>query len=103
MKQRWIVHIQAAVSSAVTSRQTAKRSAISVRHWVALSKCHRGRKCAQMPLKGGQEPLRMPQRFKTFHRPFAESGGLMSILGPVIEIPRPPVGHRRHQLTVSDL
>jgi hypothetical protein len=50
MNQRWVVHIQAAVSSAVTSRQTAKRSAISVRHWVALNKC-RGRKCAQMPLK----------------------------------------------------
>ena len=41
---------QAAASSAVTSRQTAKRSSISVRHWVALSRCLRGRKCAEMPL-----------------------------------------------------
>jgi hypothetical protein len=52
---RWIsvgaLVFQAAASSAVTSRQTAKRSSISVRHWVALSRCRRGRKCAEMPLK----------------------------------------------------
>jgi hypothetical protein len=36
--------------------------------------------------EGGQEPLRMPQRFNTFHRPFALPGGLMRILGVVIEI-----------------
>ena len=44
MDQRWGVVFQAAASSAVTSRQTAKRSSISVRHWVALSRCLRGRK-----------------------------------------------------------
>ena len=52
---RWIsvgaLVFQAAASSAVTSRQTAKRSSISVRHWVALSRCLRGRKCAEMALK----------------------------------------------------
>ena len=52
---RWIsvgaLVFQAAASSAVTSHQTAKRSSISVRHWVALSRCRRGRKCAEMPLK----------------------------------------------------
>jgi hypothetical protein len=52
---RWIslglLVFQAAASSAVTSRQTAKRPSISVRHWVALSRCLRGRKCAEMPLK----------------------------------------------------
>ena len=51
MDQRWGVVFQAAASSAVTSRQTAKRSSISVRHWVALSRCLRGRKCAEMALK----------------------------------------------------
>src|SRR3984885_9340001 len=34
--------------------------------------------------EGGQEPLRMPQRFKTVHRPFALPGGLMRILGAVV-------------------
>jgi len=34
--------------------------------------------------EGGQEPLRMPQRFKTFHRPFALPGGLMRILGSIM-------------------
>jgi hypothetical protein len=53
--------------------------------------------------KGRQEPLGMPHRFEAFHRPFALSGGLMRVLGPVIQIPRPPVLHRRHELTVSDL
>jgi hypothetical protein len=42
---------QAAASSAVTSPQTAKRSAISVRHPAALSRWRRGRKCAEIPLQ----------------------------------------------------
>jgi hypothetical protein len=46
---------QAAASNSVTSPQTAKRSAISVRHPVALSRCRRGRKCAEMPLKARRE------------------------------------------------
>jgi hypothetical protein len=52
--------------------------------------------------EGRQEPLRMPHRFTAFHRPFTLSGGLMRVLGAV-QIPRPPVLHRRHELTVSDL
>jgi hypothetical protein len=46
---------QAAASNSVTSPQTAKGSAISVRHPVALSRCRRGRKCAEMPLKARRE------------------------------------------------
>ena len=41
--------------------------------------------------KGRQEPLGMPHRFKAFHRPFALSGGLMRVLGAIVEIPRLPV------------
>ena len=52
--------------------------------------------------KGRQEPLGMPHRFKAFHRPFALSGGLMRVLGAVVEIPRLPVGHRPHELAVSN-
>ena len=39
--------------------------------------------------KGRQEPLGMPHRFKAFHRPFALSGGLMRVLGTIVQIPRP--------------
>ena len=44
----------------------------------------------------------MPHRFKAFHRPFALSGPLMRVLGAIVEIPRLPVGHRRHELAVSN-
>ena len=53
--------------------------------------------------EGRQEPLRMPRRFEAFHRPFALSGGLMRVLGAVVQIPRPPVLHRRHERAVGDL
>jgi hypothetical protein len=52
--------------------------------------------------KGRQEPLGMPHRFKAFHRPFALSGGLMRVLGAIVQIPRLPVGHRPHELAVSN-
>ena len=52
--------------------------------------------------KGRQEPLGMPHRFKAFHRPFALSGRLMRVLGAIVEIPRLPVGHRPHELAVSN-
>ena len=29
----------------------------------------------------------MPRRFEAFHRPFALSGGLMRVLGAVVQIP----------------
>src|SRR6476659_8078599 len=50
-----------------------------------------------------QEPLRMPGRLEAFHRPLALPGRLMRVLGPVVQIPRPPVGHRRHELAVRHL
>src|ERR1700758_4002548 len=52
--------------------------------------------------EGRQEPLGMPDRFKAFHRPFTLSGGLMRVLGSIVQILRLPVGHRGHQLAVSD-
>ena len=54
------------------------------------------------PTEGRQEPLGMPDRFEAFHRPFTLSGGLMRVLSSIIEILRLPVGHRPHQLAVSD-
>jgi hypothetical protein len=44
--------------------------------------------------EGGQEPLGMAHRFKAFHRPFTLSGGLMRVLGAIVQVPRLPVGHR---------
>ena len=66
MKQRWVVTFQAALSSAVTSRQTAKPSTIPVRHWVALSRCRRGRKCAQMPAKADRNRCACRNDLKRF-------------------------------------
>src|SRR5271167_3059782 len=40
------------------------------------------------PTEGRQEPLGMARRFKAFHRPFPLSGGLMRILGSIIQILR---------------
>src|SRR5262245_29075187 len=51
--------------------------------------------------KRRQEPLGMPHRFKAFHRPFALSGGLMRVLGAIVQILRPAMLHRRHELAVS--
>jgi hypothetical protein len=45
----------------------------------------------------------MPQRCEAFHRSFVLSGGLMRVLGAVVQIPRLPVCHRRHELAVGDL
>jgi hypothetical protein len=52
--------------------------------------------------KGRQEPLGMPHRCKAFHRPFALSGELMRVLGAIVQTPRLPVGHRPHELAVSN-
>jgi hypothetical protein len=53
------------------------------------------------PTEGRQEPLGMPRRFDALHRP-PPSGGLRRILGPIVQILRPSVCHRRHQLPVRD-
>lgn len=46
------VQIQAAASVAVISSQTANRSAISVRHSAAVSRCRRGLKCGDAAERG---------------------------------------------------
>ena len=101
-EHRWVVHISG--GSVGRGDLTPDREAVG----------HLGSpfdRAEQMPprpevcgdaAEGGQEPLRMPRRFDAFHRPFALSGGLMRVLGTV-QIPRPPVLHRRHELAVSDL
>ena len=50
-----------------------------------------------------QEPLGLPRRGEAFHHPFADPGRLMRVLGPVVEVLRPAVLHRRHRLAPSDL
>jgi hypothetical protein len=102
-EHRWVIHISG--GSVGRGNLTPDREAVG----------HLGSpfgRAEQMPSRpevcgdaaeGGQEPLRMPRRFEAFHRPFALSGGLMRVLGAVVQIPRPPVLHRRHELAVGDL
>ena len=52
-----------------------------------------GSKMRRDAAKGRQELLGMPHRFKPFHRPFTLSGGLMRVLGAIVQIPRPPMPH----------
>jgi hypothetical protein len=94
MKQRWIVHISG--GSVERGDLTPDREAVN----------HLGSplgRAEQMPsgpkvrtdaAEGGQEPLGMARRFEAFHRPFTLSGALMRVLGPIVQIPRPPVFHR---------
>src|SRR6201997_1978020 len=102
-EHRWVVHISG--GSVGRGDLTPDREAVG----------HLGSpfgRAEQMPSRpevcgdaaeGGQEPLRIPRRFEAFHRPFALSGGLMRVLGAVVQIPRPPVLHRRHERAVGDL
>ena len=46
----------------------------------------------------GQQPLRVPDRREAFHRPLALPGRLVRVLGAVVQVRRPAMGHRRHQL-----
>ena len=55
-----------------------------------------------MPLKADRNRCACRDDFEAFHRPFALPGGPMRVLGAV-QIPRPPVVHRRHELAVGDL
>lgn len=64
--RRQAVHIQAAASVAVISRQTANRSAISVRHSAAVSRCRRGRKCGEMLLNVDRNRCACPGEVKRF-------------------------------------
>ena len=49
-----------AMTVAVTSRQTVKRSAISARHSGAVSRCRPGRKCGEMPLNADKNRCACP-------------------------------------------
>src|SRR5246500_5667805 len=87
-EHRWVVHISG--GSVGRGDLTPDREAVG----------HLGSpfgRAEQMPSRpevcgdaaeGGQEPLRMPRPFEAFHRPFALSGGLMRVLGAVVQIPR---------------
>ena len=102
-EHRWVVHISG--GSVGRGDLTPDREAVG----------HLGSpfgRAEQMPSRpevcgdaaeGRQEPLRMPRRFEAFHRPFALSGGLMRALDAVVQTPRPPVLHRRHERAVGDL
>jgi hypothetical protein len=59
MKHRSLFTFQA-TTVAVTSRQTVKRSAISVRHSGAVSRCRPGRKCGEMPLNADKNRCACP-------------------------------------------
>ena len=102
MEHRWVVHISG--GSVGRGDLTPDREAVG--HLGsplgrAEQRPPRPKVCADAA-EGGQEPLRMPRRFEAFHRPFTLSGGLIRVLGAVVQIPRPPVLHRRHELTVGD-
>jgi hypothetical protein len=51
----------------------------------------------------GQEPLRVPDRREAFHRPLALPGRLVRVLGAVVQLRRPAMPHRRHELVVRQL
>ena len=90
-ERRWVVHISG--GSVGRGDLTPDREAVG----------HLGPpfgRAEQMPSRpevcgdaaeGGQEPLRMPRRFEAFHRPFALPGGLMRVLGAVVQVPLLPV------------
>ena len=65
-EHRWVVHISGGSVGRGDLSQTAKRSAISVRHSVALSRCRRGRKCAEMPLKADRNRCACRDDLKRF-------------------------------------
>ena len=43
----------------------------------------------------------MPDRLEAFHRPLALPGRLVGVLGAVVQVLRPAMGHRRHELAVA--
>jgi len=51
----------------------------------------------------GQESLRVPDRREAFHRPLAVPGRLVRVLGAVVQVLRPAMRHRRHELAVRHL
>ena len=64
--RRRAVRFQVAASVAVTSCQTVKRSAISVRHSSAVNRCRPGRKCGEMPEKADRNRCACPTEVNRF-------------------------------------
>ena len=50
----------------------------------------------------GQEPLGMAHRFKAFHRPFTLSGGLVRVLGSIVEVLRAAVDAHARRRRLDD-
>jgi hypothetical protein len=50
----------------------------------------------------GQEPLGMAHRFKAFHRPFTLSGGLLRVLGSIVEVLRAAVDAHARRRRLDD-
>src|SRR6476646_10539249 len=50
-----------------------------------------------------QESLRVPDRLEAFHRPLALPGRLVRALGAVVQVLRPAMLHRGHELAVRRL
>lgn len=65
-RRRRSVHFQAAASVAVPSCQTAKRSVISARHSVAVSRCRRGRNCGEIELNADRNRCACATDLKRF-------------------------------------
>ena len=45
----------------------------------------------------------LPRRGEAFHHPFPDPGRLIGVLGPVVEVLRAAMGHRRQKRAGSDL
>jgi hypothetical protein len=50
---------------------------------------------------GGEEPLRLTRRLKALHASLALAGGLMRVLGAVVEIAMLAMFHPRENLALS--
>ena len=59
-----------------------------------------GPKVASDVAERKQEPLGLPRGGEPFHHLFPDSGRLMGILSPIVQVLRPAMGHRRHELAV---
>lgn len=67
MKPRWrLFTFQETTPVAATSCQSAKRSAISVRHSSAVSRCRQGLKCGEMRPKAVRNRCACPGEVKRF-------------------------------------
>ena len=97
------IQAAAVVVAPVISVQTAKRSAITLSVVGRRQQVPTGPKVRRDAAERRQEPLRVPDRHEAFHRPLALPGRLVGVLGAVVQVLRPPMLHRRHELAVRHL